>query len=150
LSFVRFPIADTEAAGLPLLKGMPVEISQQAANFDPLQYPDPLRFDICRKPQGILTFGSGAHFCIGFQIARVIMRIGLEEILRRFPRIRLHNREYVPLYHGMHGEIAPVEIPLRIDCRISVAKQLSCRRPIGKSCEQGNNSRLHPLNPRGT
>jgi cytochrome P450 len=115
LTFARFAVADTEIGGTKIPKGVPIEISQQAANLDPEQYPDPLRFDITRNPKGICTFGGGMHLCIGFRIARTIMRIALEDVLQRFPNIRLADLDYKPTYHGMHGELAPRAIPLRID-----------------------------------
>ena len=63
----------------------------------------------------ILTFGSGPHLCVGFQIARAIMRVSLDEILRRFPRLRLADPDFKVAYRGMHGELAPVAAPFRVD-----------------------------------
>ncbi len=46
-------------------------------------------FDITRKPNPHLAFGTGTHFCMGSHIARLEMRVTLEEFLRRFPNVRL-------------------------------------------------------------
>jgi len=60
-----------------------------AANRDPDVFDDPERFDITRKPNPHVAFGVGTHFCMGSHIARLEMRVTLEEFLRRFPSVSL-------------------------------------------------------------
>jgi cytochrome P450 PksS len=61
-----------------------------AANCDPAKFENPHTFDIRRHPNPHLSFGTGVHFCLGFQLARAEAAIAFERILRRFPDIRLN------------------------------------------------------------
>ncbi|WNG90501.1 cytochrome P450 [Mycobacterium sp. ITM-2016-00317] len=57
-----------------------------SANRDERHFDRPDEFDIRRRPGGHLTFGRGAHFCVGAPLARLEGRIALEEVLKRFPK----------------------------------------------------------------
>ena len=50
--------------------------------------PDPQTFDIRRNPNGHLTFGHGAHSCLGAPLARIETRVALEVLLDRFPSLK--------------------------------------------------------------
>ncbi|CAJ1498443.1 cytochrome P450 [[Mycobacterium] kokjensenii] len=65
--------------------GSAVLLMLASANRDERHFPDPDVFDIHRKPGGHLTFGRGAHFCLGAPLARLEGRVALEEVLARFP-----------------------------------------------------------------
>lgn len=52
-------------------------------------FPEPDRFDIVRTPNNHLSFGFGVHFCLGASLARLELRVGLEELLARVPDYRL-------------------------------------------------------------
>jgi cytochrome P450 len=56
-----------------------------SANRDERHFDDPDTFNVRRKPGGHLTFGRGAHFCVGSPLARLEGRVALEEVLKRFP-----------------------------------------------------------------
>ena len=61
-----------------------------AANRDPKHYPDPHRLDIGRNPTDQLTFGRGGpHHCLGAHLARLEVRVYLEELVSRVARIEL-------------------------------------------------------------
>jgi cytochrome P450 len=110
--FPRFAVRDCEVGGTPVLKGMPVLGSQQAAGWDPDVFPEPERFDIHRKPKNILTFGSGRHHCLGNRLARQVLCIVLEKVCLRFPNLRLQDPAFEPHYEGMFGEVKPSSIPM--------------------------------------
>ena len=56
-----------------------------AANRDERQFPDPDRFDIHRRINQGVVFGHGIHLCLGAPLARLELRVALEEMLDRFP-----------------------------------------------------------------
>ncbi len=66
-----------------------IVIWNPSANRDEDVFPDPYRFDITRNPNYHLAFGQGEHFCIGSHLARLELRLMLEEVMRRLPDLRL-------------------------------------------------------------
>jgi cytochrome P450 len=114
LSFARFALADTEVGGTPVLKGMPLNLNQQAGNYDPTVFADPLKFDIHRNPKNVITFGAGRHICLGQRLARKMMSVTLERICLRYPGIRLQDPNFEPVYEGMFGEIRQVSAPMHL------------------------------------
>ena len=56
-----------------------------SGNRDERHFADPDRFDVTRKIDRHLSFGFGAHYCLGQALARLEGRIALEEVLERFP-----------------------------------------------------------------
>ncbi|MGW0868748.1 cytochrome P450 [Streptomyces sp. NPDC002611] len=96
---LRAALEDVEVEGQSIRAGETVTVSVQAANRDPLRFPDPDRLDIHRKATGHLSFGHGAHQCLGQQLARVEMAVVFPALLARFPTLRL--------------AVPPQEVPLR-------------------------------------
>lgn len=80
---------DIEMAGGTMRKGEVVSMMLAAANRDPRVFPDPHRFDITRKNNNHIAFGSGIHFCLGAALARLEGPIAVETMIRRFPKMRL-------------------------------------------------------------
>jgi cytochrome P450 len=70
-------------------EGDKVVLAYGAANRDGRKFKDPDRYDIDRRPQGHLGFGSGKHFCIGSTMARLVTETAMRCFLARVPDYRL-------------------------------------------------------------
>jgi cytochrome P450 len=84
----RIAAEHTVLAGVPIPKDTMVHVLYGAANHDPRRNPDPDTFRILRKGSH-LTFGGGAHYCLGAALARLEARTLLTHLLRRFPTLTL-------------------------------------------------------------
>ena len=84
----RTAVRDTEVNGQPIAEGERVALLYPAANRDPAVFSDPDRFDVTRAPTMHLAFGHGTHFCLGANLARLEMRLLLEELTARITRLR--------------------------------------------------------------
>lgn len=89
LSIGRVALEDFELRGVPIRAGDVLQPLVLAANRDPEVFPDPHAFDIGRSPNPMLSFGGGAHVCLGQHIARLEARVMLTRMLERFERIEL-------------------------------------------------------------
>ncbi|MFB6890808.1 cytochrome P450 [Kitasatospora sp. NPDC056327] len=78
---------DLTVAGLPAPTGTVVFVMLGAANHDPARYRRPDLFDPTRTDSQPLSFGGGAHFCLGSQLARLEADIAAPALLDRFPRL---------------------------------------------------------------
>jgi hypothetical protein len=77
-------------AGVELPRGAGLFLWLAAANRDASVFPDPDRFDLHRpNADHHLAFGKGLHYCLGAHLGKVEARIVLDELTRRFPRLRL-------------------------------------------------------------
>ncbi|MCX4474582.1 cytochrome P450 [Micromonospora sp. NBC_01655] len=86
---LRVAAEDMRLGGVDIPKGSFVHLSLSGAGHDPEVYDDPERFDITRSPNRHLSFGHGAHFCIGAPLARLQGEIAFSTLLRRLPRLEL-------------------------------------------------------------
>ena len=78
---------DTTVGGLAVSGRTEVLVMLAAGNRDPRRFADPGRFDPARADGGPLSFGGGAHFCIGAALARLEGAVAFPRLLRRFPKI---------------------------------------------------------------
>jgi cytochrome P450 len=78
-----------EAAGVPIAAGDKVTLWWASANFDETVFTDPECFDVRRDPNPHLAFGYRSHFCLGAGLARLEIRLVLEEMLERVGSIEL-------------------------------------------------------------
>jgi cytochrome P450 len=113
-TFPRIARRDTEVGGTRILKGMVVRPSPLAPNYDPDVFPDPSRFDIHRKPKRILSFGAGPHHCIGNILGRTTISIAIARLLARFPKARVSDPDFTPIYGGAVGELRLQSLPMVI------------------------------------
>jgi cytochrome P450 len=81
----RYVSRDVEYYGRTVPEGNAIVFLVAAANRDDRRFADGDRFDIHRRIARHLTFGYGAHHCLGAALARLEGRIALEELLERFP-----------------------------------------------------------------
>src|SRR6202022_2039403 len=85
----RFVRRDIELDGVHLRKGDRIMAMLAAANMDPEANPHPERLDLRRKPNRHIAFGTGIHFCLGHQLARIEGRCALKSLFRRWPKLAL-------------------------------------------------------------
>jgi cytochrome P450 len=86
---MRIAKKDAELRGQKILKGQRVVIWNASANRDESVFAHPDVFDITRSPNDHLAFGHGEHFCIGANLARLELRVMIEEVARRLPDLEL-------------------------------------------------------------
>jgi cytochrome P450 len=89
VTMAREIVEDTELAGCPMRKGEMVLLSFPSANRDPEKFSDADAVRIDRQANPHVAFGLGIHRCIGSNLARMEMRIALEEWLKRIPDFEL-------------------------------------------------------------
>ena len=85
----RFVREDTELGGVRLKKGDKIMAMLAAANMDPRANEHPERLDLERRPNRHISFGTGIHFCLGHQLARIESICALQALFTRWPRLRL-------------------------------------------------------------
>jgi cytochrome P450 PksS len=85
----RFVRHDVELDGVRLKRGDRIMAMLLAANMDPRANDDPERMDVQRRPNHHLSFGTGIHFCLGHQLARIEGMCALEALFTRWPNLRL-------------------------------------------------------------
>jgi cytochrome P450 len=94
--FRRTATRDTELAGTPIKQGDKVVMWYVASNRDETRYEDPNRFDVERDPEHQAFGAGGRHFCLGAALARLELKILLEETLARYPDMELAGKpQYV-------------------------------------------------------
>jgi cytochrome P450 len=86
--FKRVTTRDVELHGQRMRAGDKIVLAFGSANRDWRKFNDPDRYDIDRRPQGHLGFGSGKHFCIGSQMARLVTETATRSFLERIPDFR--------------------------------------------------------------
>ena len=90
--FRRTATKDTELGGQPIKEGDKVVMWYASSNRDETRYEDPDRFDVLRNPDHQAFGAGGRHFCLGTALARLELKILLEETLARYPEMEITGR----------------------------------------------------------
>ena len=115
ITMARLVAKDHDFHGCPMKKDDWVLLPFPAANRDPLKFEDADKFVVDRQENRHAAFGLGIHRCIGSNLARLELRVAIEEFTKRFPRYELagDTRWSVGQIRG------PRELPVRV---LEVAK----------------------------
>lgn len=112
VTMAREVVKETTLSGCPFKEGGQVLLSYPAANRDPAKFPDANTVLIDRAHNPHAAFGLGRHRCLGSNLARMEMRVALEEWLKRYPRFSLQDQAAVTWSEGtVRG---PRTVPVRI------------------------------------
>jgi cytochrome P450 len=87
--FMRTVMADTQVGGVSLKKDDLLMLCYISGNYDESVFDNPNRFDATRHPNRHVSFGSGAHQCLGLHLARLEMKIFFDELLDRIDSVEL-------------------------------------------------------------
>ncbi|MFD3330553.1 cytochrome P450 [Streptomyces sp. NPDC058701] len=86
---IRFPVRDTEIAGVPVAAGTPVLPCVMSANRDPASVTAPDRLDVARTSVKHFGLGHGIHSCLGAALARLEAEVAIPALIRSYPGMRL-------------------------------------------------------------
>lgn len=88
-AFQRTALEDTELAGVQIKKGQRLVMSYRSANFDEDVFDDPHTFNVLRDPNPHVGFGgTGAHFCIGANLARMTINLIFNAVADHMPDLK--------------------------------------------------------------
>ena len=88
-AFQRTALVDTELSGVAIKRGQRLVLFYRSANFDEEVFDDPLSFDVLRDPNPHLGFGgTGAHYCVGANLARMTIDLMFNAIADHLPDLR--------------------------------------------------------------
>jgi cytochrome P450 len=119
VTMARKATRDVEFHGCPIKKNDWVLLPFPSANVDPTVWDRPEEVVLDRQENRHYAFGLGVHRCLGSNLARVEMRVALEEFVRRFPRFELVESAEVGWSVGQIK--GPRKVPLRILDRATAA-----------------------------
>ena len=110
--FARTARRDVEIGGRCIARDEPIALLYASANRDEAVFPDAARFELNRPNiKDHIAFGRGAHFCAGAALARLELRVMLEELLRRTRHFELDGAVAMSPF----PEIGPWRVPLRLE-----------------------------------
>jgi len=93
INMARTATADVVVRDRTIPAGDQVLLMYASANRDERVFDHPENFDVTRTPNPHVTFGHSTHFCLGASLARLEIKVMLEEVLTRLPGMRLEDPE---------------------------------------------------------
>ncbi len=106
----RTAVQDTEIRGVKIKNGDKVVALLPACNYDPDVFPNPTETDFGRTRKPVCAFGVGVHSCMGAHLARLEIKVALQEWLRRIPDFSVKPGAEIVYRPG--GVIGPKSVPL--------------------------------------
>ncbi|QPB24651.1 cytochrome P450 [Rhizobium sp. 007] len=101
VQIIRVATKDGDFEGVPIRKGDYVSCATMIANRDPVEFKCPDTIDLARQDNRHIAFGYGPHLCLGANLARREIAIGIHEWLARIPTFRIKEGT-APITHGGH------------------------------------------------
>lgn len=106
---VRIASHDLDVGGCPVSQTQNLTMMLRGANRDPAKFENPDIFNVSRKTNAHLSFGGGAHMCLGAGLARLEVQVAFAKLFSRFPNLRLAypdikpQRRLLPFVNGCEG-----------------------------------------------
>jgi cytochrome P450 PksS len=110
----RYVREDVDFEGIRLKKGDRIMAMIVAANLDPAANEHPERLDLARRPNRHMSFGTGIHFCLGHQLARIEAACALQALFARWPGLKLAVEPSAIRWHKRPGLRSIVELPVTV------------------------------------
>ena len=110
VSIGRTAVRPIELDGCQISKGDKVLIHWASANRDQAEFAHPDDFDLDRERNRHLSFGVGPHRCAGSNLARLNLRVALEELVRRLSDLRLRDGADIRYHAGLTR--SPLTLPI--------------------------------------
>jgi cytochrome P450 len=108
----RFVRQDVELGGVRLKRGDQIMAMLAAANMDPAANTVPEKLDLARRPNHHMAFGTGIHFCLGYQLARLEAKCALQALYARWPMLALAVAPQAIRWRSRPGLRAIVSLPV--------------------------------------
>ena len=108
----RFVRQDMELGGVQLKSGDQIMALLVAANMDPAANLCPEKLNLERRPNRHIAFGTGIHFCLGHQLARLEGKCALEALYARWPKLRLAVEPGKIRWRSRPGIRAIISLPI--------------------------------------
>jgi cytochrome P450 len=125
---LRTAVLDTQVSGVTVHAGDRVALLYGAANRDPAVFERPHEFDIDRAINPHVAFGLGVHRCIGSNLARLQVRIAIEQLLARLGPFEIPSGGKVEYVSA--GQRGPISIPLVFEASESLGPTEDPRRRV--------------------